>query len=147
VTPGSVLVDPAFRFSDGTTGKKILVVLNDGHEGAYVFAKTTSQPHSRGIRFGCQASDRFANFYLPKGAVAFLSLCTWICLDEYFEMRKADMLQQCMSRAMWAHGVLDGQTTIELLKCALTTQDLSRLHASLIEATITRIESPNSPTI
>jgi hypothetical protein len=142
VTPGSVLVDPNFRFRDGTTAKKILVVLNDGHDDSYVFVKTTSKPHSRGIIFGCQASDRLANFYLPKGTCPFLSECTWVCLDEYYEATKQNFLQRCMSHEIWPHGVLLGELTLKLLRCALATQDLIGRHGAMLTATIQRIENP-----
>lgn len=35
MTPGSILCDNEFKYSDGTIGKKILIVLNDGTNGYY----------------------------------------------------------------------------------------------------------------
>ena len=43
MTPGTILTDTQFLYSDGTTGKKILIVLNDGEVGHYIVIKTTSK--------------------------------------------------------------------------------------------------------
>lgn len=48
MTPGTILTDTQFLYSDGTTGKKILIVLNDGEVGHYIVIKTTSKDTYKG---------------------------------------------------------------------------------------------------
>jgi hypothetical protein len=35
MNPGTIIFDNDFIFNDGSRGKKILVILNDGNEGYY----------------------------------------------------------------------------------------------------------------
>jgi len=67
--PGTILCDDEFKFSDGTTGQKLLIVLNDGQSGTYIVIKTTSNGNFKGTTYGCQSSDRYPNFFCPKGPV------------------------------------------------------------------------------
>lgn len=36
MTPGTIICDNKFIFSDGTTNRKLLIVLNDGNCGYYI---------------------------------------------------------------------------------------------------------------
>jgi hypothetical protein len=56
--PGTILFDQNFKFSDGTTGEKLFVVLNDGACGEYICVKTTSNSTYKGTKFGCQSNDK-----------------------------------------------------------------------------------------
>ena len=42
--PGTILTDTQFLYSDATTGKKLLIVLNDGEVGHDIVIKTTAEP-------------------------------------------------------------------------------------------------------
>ena len=79
MTPGTILFDRNFRFKDGTTGNKLFLSLNDGGNGVYVCVKTTSNGHRYNSIAGCQALDRFPNFFVPKHASC-LEENTWIQL-------------------------------------------------------------------
>lgn len=77
MNPGTIIFDNDFIFSDGSKGKKILVILNDGSEGFYIVVKTTSKSAFKGINYGCQATDRYPDFFLPEGSCC-LNDNTWI---------------------------------------------------------------------
>ncbi|HEV7681081.1 MAG TPA: hypothetical protein VGO68_03080 [Pyrinomonadaceae bacterium] len=66
MNPGTILTDTQFLYSDGTTGNKILIVLNDGEVGHYIVIKITSKDKYKSLIYGCQSDDRYPNFYLPK---------------------------------------------------------------------------------
>jgi hypothetical protein len=96
MTPGSLLVHQNFRFSDGTMGKKFLVVLNDGRVGYSIVAKTTSKNTGKGLNSGCQTQDRYPNFFLPQNSCC-LEKDTYVGLDEFFELTTAELLARHFS--------------------------------------------------
>jgi len=70
MTPGTLLVYDNFRFSDGTTGKKILVILNDGSVGYYIVVKTTSKNTHKSSNEGCQTQERYPNLVVSTSVRA-----------------------------------------------------------------------------
>jgi hypothetical protein len=124
VTPGTILFDQKFRFGDGATGKKLFVALTDGSSGIYVCVKATSRAHRYGLTAGCQAAERFPNFFVPKHASC-LSENTWIQLEEFFEFDQAALIQKVMTRAIDRIGVLDEAMTRSLIICATHSDDLT----------------------
>ena len=69
MTPGTILTDTQFLYSDDTTGKKILIVLNDGEVGHYIVIKTTSKDTYKGLVYGCQSNDATQTSICQKGVV------------------------------------------------------------------------------
>ena len=68
--PGTILCDDEFTFSDGSTGKKLLIVLNDGSDGVYIVVKTTSKSDFKGNDYGCQSSVVILISSVLKGVAA-----------------------------------------------------------------------------
>lgn len=95
---GSIFFDRDFVFHDGEIAEKLFVVLGSSKSLAVV-AKTTSRANGRGAAFGCRLRDRFANFHLPAGSCA-LKRASWICLDEFYELNYAKLLQKRFSGAV-----------------------------------------------
>ena len=118
---GSVFVADNFKYSDGTTGRKLLVLLNNpSSEDPYLFIKTTSQKHSKPDTPGC--IDTFHKVYFVPANCAFFQKNTWIQLDDYFLFT-----QQSLERDLNHIGQLPGKTTELLVSCFLkiNEQDLS----------------------
>jgi hypothetical protein len=139
MTPGTIIIDNEFEYSDKTTGKKILVVLNDGTSGSYIVIKTTSQDKYKGITFGCQSSDRYPNFFLPKGSCC-LNKDTWVMLDQFFEFRMHEVVSHHFSGRMNNIGLLAPDVVKILLKCAIECDDISVAHANLLEKMLAALE-------
>ncbi len=131
MTPGTLCEDSQFMFSDGSIGKKILVVLNDGSTGYYIIIKTTSRDTYKGISYGCQSSDRYPNFFLPKGCCC-LHKDTWVMLDQFFEFKAYELLAKHFSGQMRRIGVLPDQIVKELLDCAINCDDVTTLQADVL---------------
>ena len=121
---GTILFDNDFRFSDGSKGKKLLVVLSDGEDGRYIVVKTTSNSNYKGITFGCQNEERYPNFYLPDGSCV-LKGQSWIQLDQYFEFNASEFLGWHFSGRINRIGILPNDIAIELLHCAINSKDIS----------------------
>jgi len=78
---GYVSFDPNFRFQDGTTGRKLFIVLcTSPLDGSKVVVVRTTSQESGAKSYGCHLDDRWQNFYLPEDAKVFRQP-TWIMLD------------------------------------------------------------------
>jgi hypothetical protein len=132
VTPGTLLADSQFRFHDGETGNKILVVLG-ALKGIAILVKTTSRGERYALSFGCQAKNRFPCFHLPKNSCC-LSRPTWVCLDEFYEINHHRLLQKHFSGEVRQIGKLPDDIVEQLLECALDCDDLAMAQADIVRA-------------
>ena len=128
--PGSVFFDKDFHFHDGESSEKLFIVLGED-AGISIVVKTTSQPHGRGIQYGCQPHDRFHNFYLPQ-RTCYLKKCTWVCLDEFYELGNSELLQKKFGGVV--NHVCDIAFPIirEIQDCAIASDDISNNHENII---------------
>jgi hypothetical protein len=124
MTPGTILVDPHFKFSDGEIGKKILVVLSDGRSGFYVVIKTTSRQKLKGKDEGCQSHDRPPNFYVPDGSCSIRGE-TWLLLEEFYELEATELGLKVSDGRISQIGNLPRDLLIELLACAIGSFDIT----------------------
>jgi hypothetical protein len=130
--PGTLCEDTQFIYRDGQTGKKILIVLNDGSAGYYVVIKTTSRDRYKGISYGCQSSDRYPNFFLPKGSCC-LSKDTWAMLDDFFEFKAQELLAKHFSGQIRRIGILPDKIIEELLRCAANCDDVTTSQTTILQ--------------
>ncbi|WP_089724171.1 hypothetical protein [Candidatus Thiosymbion oneisti] len=144
MSPGTFLFDDNFRFHDGNIGQKIFVLLNNGSTGIYVAAKTTSHGDRYGIQHGCQILDRFLNFYLVQGS-CFLKKNTWIQLDSFYEFKSDKLMEKVMIGEIKRIGVIEPRQTIELLKCASHSDDLSQSQETIVISSLETIKASVSP--
>lgn len=125
MTPGTILFDGNFEFKDGDSGEKLFIALNDGANGVYVCVKTTSKGHRYSMTSGCQALDRFPNFFVPKHGCC-LKENTWIQLDAFYEFERANLIQKVMTGEIVRVGTLDEPMTKDLIVCATHSEDLTK---------------------
>lgn len=141
MTPGALFFDRHFRFRDGEEGEKILIALGTAH-GVTIVVKTTSQGKRYRNDYGCQADHRFPNFYLVQGCCC-LSKPTWVCLDEYYELKDSELVQRHFSGDVNRLGELPEKITVALMECAVQTDDISGQQAAIIRAALNAYR--NSP--
>lgn len=128
--PGTLFVDRHFRFHDGDEAQKILVALGTAH-GVTLVVKTTSQGRRYRNDFGCQADHRFPNFHLVQNCCC-LSKPTWVCLDEYYELKDAELLQRHFSGDVNRIGTLSDGLTDALMICAQQSDDISARQSAIV---------------
>lgn len=130
MNPGSIFFDRDFHFHDGETGEKLIVVLGND-KGVTVVAKTTSKIYGKGISYGCQSNDRFHNFYLPINT-CYLKENTWICLDEFYELKQSELLTKRFSGIVCHICDLSKKISREVQDCALKSDDITKWQAEII---------------
>jgi len=123
MNPGAIFFDKNFSFHDGESGEKLFIVLGSD-KGVVVVAKTTSQPYGKGINYGCQPNDRFHNFYLPVNT-CYLRKNTWVCLNEFYELKQSDLLQKRFSGVVNHVCDLPESIAREVQDCSLLSDDIS----------------------
>lgn len=132
--PGSIFFDTDFHFNDGGDGKKLFVVLG-ACKGVVLVVKTTSHPYGKGINYGCQEYDRFHNFYLPINS-CFLKKNTWICLDDFYELKQADLLNKKFSGIVNHICDLELPITRQLQDCAMISEDISTKQERIVSESL-----------
>jgi hypothetical protein len=133
MVPGTIFFDPAFRFHDGKTGRKLFVLLNDGQRGTYTVVKTTSKDSRYGFVYGCQILCRHPHFYLPRGSCC-LPEHTWLCLEEFYEFDRHDLIARVTDTRVNRMGVLPDNVILEVLACAISCDDISATQAQEIRS-------------
>lgn len=131
---GSIFFDTDFHFHDGDIGEKLFLILGLD-SGVVLVAKTTSQPYGKGIIFGCQPSDRFHNFYLPVNS-SYLTKNTWICLDEFYELKNSDLLKKHFSGHVKHICNLTDEITLKVQQCALESDDITGKQSVIIQSSL-----------
>lgn len=128
--PGTILHDIKFRFSDGETGNKLLVLLTPLVDSYYyIAAKTTSKEKYKNRNTGCQHADKHPNFFIPTKTSPF-KMDTWISLNEFYEIKSTDLIQRHFAGEVKTIGNLENVLTTKLLNCVLKSEDIT-LHQEL----------------
>lgn len=144
MNPGSVFFDKSFAFHDGESGEKLFVVLGTV-DLISVVAKTTSKQAGKGVQFGCQPKDRFHNFFIPPGT-CYLKKATWVCLNEFYELKSKAVLQKSFNGQIGPVCVIDNSIMRQIQDCALESMDISKFQASIISACLVEVNSPSANT-
>lgn len=61
-----------------------------------------------------------------------MSKPTWVCLDGYYEFKDSELVQRHFSGHVNRIGELPEKITIELMECAVQTDDISGQQAAII---------------
>ncbi|RQQ08388.1 hypothetical protein DF161_29140 [Burkholderia stagnalis] len=137
IHPGQVLFHKDFKFADGDTKDKYLVVLGKSAQSVVV-AKTTSKGSRYRNDFGCQSANRYPAFYLPKGSCCF-QMCTWICLDEFYELTVGGgdgLSSRMISGQINRFGLLTDGIVRDIQFCAMTCDDITSAHEDVIRSSL-----------
>lgn len=135
MTPGTIIFHKDFKFSDGQMKDKYLVVLGNLKRGVILVAKTTSKGHRYRLDFGCQSANRYPAFYFPQHSCCF-PICTWICLDEFYELNVQSLMQSMTGGEVYKYGVLENSLTRDLQFCAKNADDISAHQEAMIEGSL-----------
>jgi hypothetical protein len=121
-TTGDVLFIENFRFSDGTTGNKLVIVMHAGNLGIpFLLVKTTSQSRRyAGMRPGC--SEKHKAFFIPAGSDGFPK-DTYIQLHEVFAVDALEMVEGHLSKRIRQQSRLPMERFNALRNCLRRMKD------------------------
>jgi hypothetical protein len=131
---GDILFHSSFKFNDGTTGRKLLIVLNTPDfkkNEPYLVIKTTSQLKGKQMVPGCIAAWRI--FYIPPAEGVFFKDPTLLQLDDIYEMDATTVLKNGLQKNLELMGKLSTQIFGQLRNCIKQIkEDISEKHYKLI---------------
>ena len=115
---GAIYYHPSFEFTNGETGKKLIILLNTpAKKEPYIFVKTTSQQKDKPLSPGCIKKRNL--YFIPAGK-SFFQENTWIELYERYVMMPEDVDK---NKDMKVIGSLDSKTVDKIINCLFAAQD------------------------
>lgn len=128
---GTILFHEEFRFRNGESGEKILIVLNtpDPNREPYLLCRVTSQGKNKPKTFGCHEDSSV--FFLPAGQ-DFFDKDTWIQLHEIFSFEATTLLKDHFQKQLNVLGKFKELTFRQLLNCIRKIKDISVRHKEMI---------------
>lgn len=132
MNPGTILFHKHFVFADGTAADKYLVVLAKT-ASLLLVAKTTSRGTRYRLDHGCQAGNYFAAFLLTVGCCC-LPKNTWICFDEFYELKIPALQSGIVAGSIRQYGLLTPDLTRDVQACAVSTDDISSAQEALVRS-------------
>lgn len=132
MTKGTVLFHPRFHFTDGTLGKKYLIILNNPDlkkSEPFLFCRTTSNPNRKPEAHGCYSEK---NLFVLDAIFDFFPLKTWVQFYEIFEASSEELLRDKFKLGLDIVGQLKQQTINTIVNCIKRSDDISRYHLFLL---------------
>ena len=118
LTRGTVFFAENFQFSDNTTGRKLLVLLNNPSDSDNLFfVKTTSKQHSKPATAGCVAD--YHKVYFIESRNEWFKENTWIQLDDWFLIENNHATSNFIKKGSLAPKCIDC-----VVKCFLEINEL-----------------------
>lgn len=128
--PGTLFFYRNFKFQDGEKKDKIIIVLGS-LKGIVLVVKTTSQGRRFLLEYGCQVNHRFPNFHLVKNSCC-LPKPTWVVLDDFYELKNAELLERHFAGDICRIGKLSEELTVDLIECAIQSEDITPFQVNII---------------
>jgi len=86
---GAIYFKPAFKFDNGETSDKLIVLLNSPSKNDdYLFVPTTSKKKIRSNSPGCVKHYGAGEFFIPIGTSSFFNSDTWIILAKIYPISR-----------------------------------------------------------
>lgn len=128
---GDILYHREFRFYNGDTSNKLLVILNTPPkiEIPYLVSKTTSNPERKPQDPGCHLPE---SLFLIKANHDFFAKDTWLQFYDLYELNSKDLLKDKFDGLVEVCGCLREQTINEVTNCINRSEDVSGYHLKLI---------------
>jgi hypothetical protein len=128
---GTILFHTEFKFSNGETGEKLLIILNDPvpAKEPYLICRTTSQPGNKPKTPGCIAKKSL--FFIASNQDFFIK-DTWIQLYEIYSFEASEFLKDKFDGKLEIKGNLKELTIRQLLNCIRIIEDISAEHKKMI---------------
>ena len=113
---GEIFFHRDFRFDDGGSARKLLVLLNTPRDRKepFLFCKTTSNDRKKNFQVGCQAEKGM--FYVPKDT-DFFDKNTWLELYYIAAFDAASVIEDSFNKFLTKKGKLKDLTIRQIVNC------------------------------
>lgn len=130
MTRGTVLFHEKYKFPDGETGEKLLIILNTpSSEEPYLVCKTTSKCKFCITKEGCH-SDK--GIYHIRANFDGFKEHTWIQLDSITELTKKELIDAHFKQVCTSKFCLKDATIRAILNCIKKGDDFTQYQADLM---------------
>lgn len=127
---GTVLYHKTFHFTNGETGRKLLIILNTPQKkDPYLCCKTTSKQKYNIDKEGCHNNK---NIYVISPNIDLFKEKTWVQFHEIFEFNAETFLKEHFQGNLNIVGTLKVITLTAIINCIRRSEDISKYHLSLL---------------
>lgn len=131
---GTVFFHKSFKFSDGETGRKLLILLNQPEiNKPYLVCKTTSKCKYGLSNEGCYNHKNIFVVNPTKAPKKGFHDKTWVQFDELFEFDYNKLLEARFKGALEIILELEAQTINAIVNCVKKSEDISKHHLTLLK--------------
>lgn len=142
MSPGTIFYHKNFKFKNGGTKDKLVIVLAKLDTNEIITVVTTSKNKNKGNLQGCQINDRYPNFYIPKGSSSFRK-DTWINLDDFYPFPLQEIFDDKCNGDIEVKSTLDETMFVALLNCSIESQDISDYQEDAIRTCLSSLLRKN----
>ena len=129
--PGTVLFFKDFKFKDGSSKDKLLIVLNQPRgEEPYLLCTTTSRKRRRKKELGCHAKENY--FYIDQDQDGFIKN-TWVVFHIVYAFSAPALVSSNFKGKLYQSFDLEPSLWTALKHCILQSMDIDQDYLELIE--------------
>ena len=128
IGPGCIIHWVKYKFSDGETRNKYLVIAGAKTGSNYLAVIGTSVPKGKDFKPGCQGSY----YHIPGGKKDWFAEDTWLLVAEPREIAPTEFLKLGMAKVITLEGQLREDIANALRNCIKACSDVSDLHKELL---------------
>lgn len=129
---GEIILSRKYKFSDGDTARKFLIVLNEGSsQDPHLLLLTTSQQWKRQFNPGCYAKE---NYFVLKERCDWFDKTTWVLFDPIIEYNFKRELEEHFKQNLETQACLKEETVNAIINCLKQSDDITPYQISLLES-------------
>ena len=130
IGPGCILHWKGFKFRDGTTRNKFLVIVG-AHPGQnYLAVIATSVPKNKSFQAGGHPEDGY--YHIPGGSKDWFEEDTWLLFEEPREISAGELVKEGLAKNITVEGHLRPDIANAICNCMRKCDDVSEYHRSLM---------------
>jgi hypothetical protein len=138
---GQIYHNPNFKFHDGETGNKLLILLNTPtKDDEYLFVKTTARESKRTKQPGCIKHPLYeqGEYFLQKGETSFFKEPTWIILSEIYPIHKEAIVNSSDWHKLKKNAILPTKIIDKIIDCMFKFHgdDIPEIYENWLRPTI-----------
>lgn len=130
IVPGCILLWRDFRFQDGDSADKLIVILGAKAGCNYLAVVATSKKHHRTFAPGCHAQDGY--YHIPGGGKDSFPKDTWLLLAVPYELKPAEVARLHTNGKICVVDNLREQMANAIRDCLRQCQDVTPLQIALL---------------